>query len=245
MSFEEEGFKVVFQKTPIRKGRFDIRFDDGFEVSELDYEIFANKEYIKIIVVYKNVEFLFSIKRKKQSNVDFHFETKQPFLRTGHAVIAFSILARLKQGRAFSIFSEGDLPKLDFEQRGEQNLFPEIDSCLYYYSGLQTIEKFFNIQFSSLDGFTKQDFKDVNYLMSFIEKKEVLLMSDGTYEIEFYDHSAAIDFRDKALTQPRNFEISLSISTKFDLRGVILDLGYETREISEFSIANLNSFLKI
>jgi len=238
MSFEKEGFKVVFQKIPFRKGRCDARFDDGFEVDELDYEIFANKEYIKIVVRYKNAEFLFSIKHKKIDHADFHFQIKKSFEKTSHAVIAFSILCRLKQGRAFSIFSDHGF-KLDFEQRGEQTLFKGIDSCLYYYNGLQTIEKFFHIRFDDLDGFTEKDFDDVNYLISYIEKKEVLVASDGSYEIKFYDHAGVIDFRDKVLPQPKNFGLSFNVPTKFDIRKTILDLGYETREISEFFIVNL------
>ncbi|HEX5154774.1 MAG TPA: SIR2 family protein [Parafilimonas sp.] len=240
MSFGKEEFKMVFQKTPVREGRFDIRFDDGFEAAELDYKIFASKEHIKIIVTYNNTEFLFCIKHKQKSLADFHFETKGPFQKTAHAVTTFSILSRLKQGRAFSIFPDGGLSKLDFEQRGEQTLFKGIDSSLYYYNGLQTIEKFFNIKFDNLDGFTEEDFDDVNYLISYIERKEVLIMSDGSYELKFYDHAGAIDFRDKVAIQPRNFELSLNIPTKFDIRKIILDLGYETREISEFHIVNLD-----
>ena len=247
MSYKEGDYSFILKRQAIRKGKFDIRFKDGFEVEEINYHIHIFDKKFEIILTYRNCEFTIEIERMIDFNNEAKllFETKSPFEKVDHAINVYNLLKHVYEGGPFSIFTDEGKKKNDFDQRQNGKQPIDIDLYLSYFISLKRIENYFNIKFTMIEKVDKIDFADVAELLSYIDNKEIMKNNSGEYIITFIDNYAALDFVKKIHNKKNSpLLIETNKDAEFSIREHIVCLGFESFTIIDPIISNLNDIKK-
>lgn len=239
---------IKFFSLPVFNKKVSLVFDDGYETSEFQLKINGYKEdENKTINKFELFEFTISITTIIDENNNFNFsisiEPKKLISNVKKAIDFYTIIWRVINKVDFQIFSndseiEFPLKSSLAEFKNEESL-KTTENYFNYFKDLKRIENYFKIRFTNLD-LNKIDYKTVDEVISFIDKKEISLkMNTITYTPKTREEiDDLIKFHKK-----NDFGIGLfdNIKSEVKLHNHKFEIGYKIKLIKDAYIKNIKA----
>ncbi|HRQ31389.1 MAG TPA: hypothetical protein PLU49_15010, partial [Saprospiraceae bacterium] len=183
---------IRFEPKPIKTTTIDIRFEDGFEMTDIPIKVFTSKSHVEIHIKIKSV--LMYLKLFPGNYPEFQFNFKyihnELCTTTKEEIEVFTLLKKLVAGDLFTVY-----PK---EGKTFTNVFPktenfkeELDFYLELFTSLRKIEQYYKIRFSEVkmslidDGMVEK----INLLMSIVNNTKIEIDALEEFEISEFEVS--------------------------------------------------------
>ncbi|MGC4231487.1 MAG: SIR2 family protein [Niabella sp.] len=148
----KDGASIELIQLPSKKGTFDIRFKDGFELNDLNYEIYRSDPFIEISVTTKAGKFMVSHDLSKPSTngfyINLNFTHNKLCSNTVEEINSFQLLANFANGVPFTIFSKGK--SSEYSHTTKREVADNAIKMLTHFRNLNFIEKRFGVKFRDL-----------------------------------------------------------------------------------------------
>ena len=239
---EEDIQRLIVKKLPFYDCLVDIRFEDGFEIDDYKFKLFAiqpdkNENHLKIEVD----DFTIIIKIKFntiQNNTQYNIEVipNEVIKSTNSGLKFYTILSKIFSNQKFKIYKENKLlynynPKMKFTE-------DTFDAKLLYnhFQNLKKIEKHFDIRFTNVN-IDEAYNKSIKNILAYINKTQLVEQFNGhTFKIE---NKAEFENFIKSDEEDRILIMSENEKTIIDLYEIQFDLGYLHQIINDVFIENL------
>lgn len=150
---ESKDYRIILGSLPNREGKADVRFEDGFEMTDIEYKIFVTSIKVVITCAYKNstIEFIIAKADPSVGSV-FNYNLKKNYERTTEAIKSLTFLSYLLRGVKCTVFTQDDkkfhqLPSPSFN---DEKFLENINQNLEFYELLQKTELIYKINFTDL-----------------------------------------------------------------------------------------------
>lgn len=241
----DENIILKLRSSPIKKSRFDIRFEDGFEINEIPVEIYRTSSSIILKVFLRSAQFTidFSILSLEDATKGFSYNltfNHEPHCnRVSDEKELFTLLYNFGSSKNFTVFYEGG--DFNHSQCETPIVKEDAQNNLKYFDKLYAIEQYYNVRFRNFNySDIKNEFQKVNKAYK-ISKGEMIINSAGEGSLSINN-----DFKER-LPLFINFKPSFTVTyspENIEVHGQILNLGYKTVVIEGVEIIDdLNSII--
>ncbi|HLY69182.1 MAG TPA: SIR2 family protein [Puia sp.] len=239
-------FKFVFKSTPAKKGMVNVVFEDGFELNDIEYEIFASAKQIQITAKYKRVSL--SIKFSKKD-----FEEKktcdisiagESFEHSHDAINTCQFLDRFSAGKKFHIYPEIPGATNEFGAGFNEDYNKEVKKNLEFYELLKKVETAYKIKCKNITLPTNELFHQCTLALNAVAGTETLVHSDGNVKFDLSEEQVPLD----VLVESGGNGIAIGVQSSeqeiFNIYGEKINLGYRETIYSDLFIVNLEKILR-
>ena len=227
--------KIEFNRLPKFDTLVDIKFEDGFEISEIPIKVFYLEEKVEIHVELKNAKLIIELefKETKETKVNFNYKHNENCKNTNEELELFTFLKYLGNGMLFTIYTKNgksfsqSLPILD-------PIIKESDFYLQYFQKLKEIENYFHARFTNINihSISAITFDHVIFLISIIKGESQLHEWDGEAQMELFDDSEeSLNELNKLNTNATPALLFQQQPEEFELHDQKINIGYKTIEI--------------
>lgn len=236
--------KIEFKSLPRYDTLVDIRFEDGFEISQIPVKVYSPAEKVEIHIELKNAKITLQLEfiERRETKVNFNYKHSENCRNTSEEIELFTFLRNLGSGKIFTIYIENgksftkSLPLLN----------PIIDDSsfyLQYFQKLKEIETYFNVRFSNINirSITASTYDDVLFLISIIKGESHIHKWDGETQMELFDYSQeSLNELNKINTNETPALLFQQEPESFELHGQNINIGYKTIEIVDPLVYNIS-----
>ena len=237
---------LEFRPSPKVDTSIDIRFDNGFELTNINAKIFGATTEVKIVLTLPNAELdlNFQTENYPSLKLDFKYEHNEYCEKISEEINLFKLMNNLWSGRQFTVLTP-DSKQFNHSFPAIQSIIEEAKSYQEHFQNLKDIELFFNIYF------TKIKFDEITYEEFAIAKRISTIIKNGQIIEEWTDQ---VDM-EIVRTESNIVALSKLISTKVPLvaenegeitvsiYGKDIKLGLKTTEIMNPNFINIENVL--
>lgn len=145
---------IKLTSTPIKETKFDIKFEDGFEINEIPVKIYRAKSFLIFQAIFKSADLKIEISISSLYDVtkgisyNLTIIHKPEFSRVKDGVEFYTLVYNLGSSKKFTVYYDGG----NFSNTSNDTIFlqEEAQSYLNYFNKLITIEKFYRIHFVNI-----------------------------------------------------------------------------------------------
>ena len=238
---------LIIKKLPAISGLFDITFDDGFELSNYNLEIYVSRPNVlegKVKIQADDFEILITIKfdpNADKTHYNFDIIPSNKINSTKNGINFYAILSRITCNQGFMIHQGS---KLIFKHKRmiifNKDSF-DADFFIEYFTKLKKIEKYFNVRFTDIDLENASE-KYLSYIMAYVDKivleekfDGMTLKNENKEEFEYIINS---EKNEKVLV------ISEGEKTTYNLHGLDFTIGYLHKYVLDGFVDNLEEINK-
>ncbi|EDP95078.1 SIR2 family protein [Kordia algicida OT-1] len=239
--------KIYLKSMPQFNEKVDFRYDDGFEINDVNVKIYGSEflfeihiETVSAIIVVKT-----SFSGQGAVKADFNYEHKEICENVNSEITLFKFLNRICNGEKFVVYTKkNNIPFSSFSKSPE---FQKVVSLnLQHFLNLKTIENFFNVRFSNfkIEELNDSTRKTVNFLCEMINGNQVISLSDTILL------TLDKNYDDKTIKQLKTYhnsssDITIPIEENkiIKLYGENLKIGNESITVMNASIDNLEEII--
>lgn len=240
--------KIEFQSVPNYDTKVDIRFEDGFEISDVPVKVYCLEEKIEIHIELKNAQITIQLEilEKLETKVNFNYKHKENCRFVNEELELFRLLKNLGSGMLFTIFNNNgksfskSSPVLD-------SLIVHAEFYLLYFQKLKEIENYFNVRFSNINihSISESTYMDVNFLISVINGESITHIWDGEMKLDLSENTEEIfNGLNKINRERTSVMLCEQHKEEFEIHGQKISLGYKMIEIIKPNMINIESFKK-
>ena len=237
--------KIEFKSLPKYDTLVDIRFENGFEISDIPVKVYSPAEKVEIHVELKNAKLTIQLEfiEMKETKVNFNYTHNEKCKNTNEELELFQFLNYLGNGMLFTIYTKNgksystSLPILN-------PIIEDSSFYLQYFQKLKDIENYFNVRFSNINirSITASTFDDVIFLISIIKGESHIHKWDGESQMELFDDSEEnLNELNKINTNETPALLFQQKPEEFELHDQTINIGYKTIEIIEPFVYNIAS----
>ena len=238
--------KIELKSIPRYDALVDIRFVDGFEISEVPVKVYGHPEKIEIHCELKNGLIIIQLESAEMSEtkVTFTHKHKDNCRNIKEELELFTFMKNLGKGMLFTIFTKNgksfskSLPFLD-------PIIKQSELYIDYFQKLKEIENYFNVRFSNIDihSITESTYNEVMFLTSIIKGESLIYDCDGDAQFEIHENTEEI-LNELIKINKNETPVVLyqQFEEEFELHGQKMNLGYKNIEIIEPLVYNIELF---
>lgn len=238
--------KIEFKSLPSFDTLVDIRFENGFEITEVPVKVYNPGEKIEIHTELKNAQIILKLEilEGNETKVNFTYKHKDNCRNVNEELELFTLLKNLGTGMLFTIYNKNGKSF----SRSFPNLTPILEESNYYlnyFQKLKDIENYFNIRFSNINihSITKSTFEDVLFLISIINGESITYDWDGEMQLELSEKTEE-NLNDLKKINKENAPVIVcqQHEEEFEIHDQKINLGYKMIEIVKPNVINFELF---
>lgn len=244
LPFAEGKATIKFQSIPSYKSKVDVRFDDGFEYTDIQIKVYKSNFSVKIEAQFICANLIFNIfvKDYPEIQVDFNYKHNEKCSRTKDEIDFLTLLSKLCSGMHFSVFSNDgklfskELPEM-YELKNETQYF------LTFFNNLKQIENHFKIRFTDIEmnSINNESFNNVSRISKIISVGQIEYEFSGEFKLHLVDIKKDTIETFKQLNKTNTPVIAQhGINEIIELFGHKINLGHKTIMIIEPYVVNIN-----
>jgi NAD-dependent SIR2 family protein deacetylase len=246
LPFEKGVSRLQLKSIPRKKGVIDIRFENGFEITNVLAEAYGSPSLIEIHLTLKSavIKFSLEIKDSFPNKTSFNYTHNDICRRVQDEIELFTFLKNLADGKRFKVFFETGSVFSNALSKSKL-LVDTADSHLEYFLNLRAIENYYDIHFTNIE-YSTIDQASFNRTVAIIKahnKETIEYDWDDELSWEINSDTVISD-----LKQIHNGNVSLfgfeNTETEVELHGHKIKIGYRRTEIPEPEIINLQSIIE-
>ncbi len=160
--------KIVFVSRPQIDSTIDIRFQDGFELSNIPTKVFFSEHKILIKIDFRGKHL--EIEGSRQDGVfNFSFNHGPIYGKVREELEVYKALSHFVSGLGFTIFTkQGQTHEVASKKVYDQNFSEHLRKYVHYFELLSQIENHFNIRFAGISEISDKTYKVVSLLSQII-----------------------------------------------------------------------------
>ncbi len=245
---EEGTYKLEIKSTPRVSSTIDIRFDDGFEISDIPVKLYGTTLFVEIHLELKTAILKVNINLETIPDTKFTFNYTHNKVcgRTKDEIELFTLLEKLGLGDHFTIFPKSyssiskSLPPMT-------ELTEEAQYFLEYFENLRRIEQHYNIKFSDIT------ISSVTNETDNLVLKVINIIEGNTMTFDWNDelHMELNDFKESTIEQLKTVnKVHAPVEAKntqeeiVELHGQNINLGYKKVLFLESYVSNLSAIVE-
>lgn len=239
----EDIAKIELNSKPRIISKIDIRFENGFEFSNVPIKIYGSLIFIEIHLELDNAEITVGValENKPEHKVKLNYKHKNVCKNVKSEIELFTFLKNLSEGKSFEIYSESEFTISNSFPKSSK-LFEQSIFFLDYFEKLKKIETTYNCRFSNIhiNDINDLTINSVNYIVSIIN--EGFVVSDWHEELSI---TLVEDYTDEVVEQFKNSNNNTpliahhNIQEILDLHGRQINLGYKKIEFYDIYVLNI------
>jgi len=237
--------KFTFKSVPQKSTKIDIRFDDGFELSDIEVKIYGSQYAMEIHLVLISSILKIKIDPTIELKFNFEFEHCKSCRNVKEEIELFTLLNYLGANNHFVIYDQSKEIKLPILPL-LPSLFAYSQHYLKYFENLKIIEQSYNIRFVNIE--LSSITEHLNKLVS-----TTVLVIKGESIVSDWDTEMCIDLIDDSKLTFEELKTFNDLNTsayacnnqeeQIEIHGIKISLGFQKIEILEAYLSNLDSIL--
>ncbi len=236
-------YKLILYKAPASKGLVDIEFEDGFELTDIEYEIFGSKKKIQLTCTYKGSSLQMILpegeNNPKKDMVDFKFATAEKYDQLNYALNTCKFLDRFTQGMRIYISPQKTDKRYEFSFPVNEEYNEVIKHNLEFYELVKKVEHDFKVKFTNIAQPTFELYNDCVLALNALHNKEYKADWDGELELDLSNNDTPLEFIKKLEKNPKTIMGESVEPESVEIFGIELNLGYRTIEYKDLYIVNI------
>ncbi len=239
--------KLEFKSCPKVNTSIDIRFEDGFEITDLPIKLYGSPSIIEIHAEFKNADLIVNLNLETlpETKVNFNYTHKEICNNVRDEIELFTFLKKLGEGEIFTVFAKsGEVFEKSFPIM--KPLQDEGYFFLNYFNNLKKIEQYYKLRFSniSIHSVTDSVIKKVELLITVINGEKVEYDWNDELTLNLFD---GYDENIEQLRQVNEINAPVVAHHKveeiIDLHGHEINIGYKKVEFLESYVSNLQEII--
>jgi len=256
-SFSLEGVKILnsdvisrilVKSLPNIKTKISLRFNDGFEYSDIDVAVYSSTSVVKIDATLKTAKIILelAIEPMPKENVKFSYTHNDYCSSIKDEIEFYQLLEYLGEGKEFKIFPKSkpsfvkSFPKMEI-------LVNEAKFYLDYFNKLKLIENYFEIYFESISAksLNKGSDKIVRKLISIINNETITYNWDSEVSISLNAITKeTINELEHINKSTSPILVELDDNELIELHGHEINIGNKQIQILNPYISNIEDVIK-
>jgi len=241
--------KLIIKNNPKTIRDIDIVFEDGFEVNDLQFELFGSFPSFVIHTKYRSAQFKININLSEVSlkaEIDFHFEHDEICTGINDEIDLAQLLKNLTNGKSVTFFWEKGKKQIVQTFPKQTQIIKEADFFIEYFEMLKVIERHFKVKFKSFrfDSITKDSYKIIKNVISIINNEKLTYVWDGEQTSEIIGSTIeTFELLKKVNNENSPLVANTNEQEEIEIHGQNILLGYKIFEIVDPFITNLEEVL--
>lgn len=241
-----EGEQLIFKPAPLASSEVDFIFNDDAEFEKIKADIYRSGDDIVFVIQLRTAELLLRLPASNlldlsNFNSNITFKHVPEFQRPSEEIETFSFIYSLGSSGGISIHGK-NFGKMKFRMAVLEPMIKEAEKNLYYFRGLKTLEKYFDVRFEEVKEITEKTFHILNNMLALAEGCELTMVWNESLLVQSEDQKV----KEKVIADmtgdvQKNVGFYGEEPELVELHGQELKLGYRQTRVLEPFIENLEA----
>jgi hypothetical protein len=233
--------KVTIKRAPSKEYIVDIRFNDGYEVTNIPVKLYNTKHLILVELKYKHAEISFQAERKASPTIDLavKFDHGQIFKKTKDEIEVYTLFKNFVSGVGFVVSIDKGFT-FNLNPAKNQESLAYANWHIKYFENLKKVEQHYGVRFNGYTDISVESEFTLKRLIQAI-KGDPYLRKNWKEQISF-DHLKVNDKLIKDFTELHTSQQPIVVqhyeTEELYLHGQKINLGYSYITVLEPYVIN-------